>query len=191
MVTPREKVLFQGRYDEKWKMYCFLNVLWVLLVMIVGIPAIPFWLLFGMVYCNKAFAAKECLLCEASLVVGHGVFFKTEKTIPLDKIQDLTLKEGPLLKAFGLCSLKVETAGQSAPQGGSDADLVGLRDARGFRDRVLDQRDAISKHTLPEVSSAHTVQVKNHDGDSVLADIRDTLHRIEDKLTAAGPGNRE
>ncbi len=47
----------------------------------------------------------ECELRQRSLNVKRGFCFRTEKTFPLEKIQDLTLREGPLLNYFGISQL--------------------------------------------------------------------------------------
>ena len=137
------RVLERAEFDPKLRTYWFWNAALVLLVSIVGIVVLPFWLLgFGQWWTRRQFRAMEAELCERSLAYRRGVLFKVEKTIPLEQIQDLTLREGPLLKALGLCSLSIETAGQSATSG-SDARLTGVRDARVFRDAVLTRRDVV------------------------------------------------
>ncbi len=145
MAGNRDAVLYEAEFDEKWKTYWFLQIVLILLATVAGIAVLPFWFLgWGAWYCRRYYENLRCTLFERSLVVGRGIFFRVEKTIPLDKIQDMTLREGPLLKQFGLLSLGIETAGQSSPQGASEAKLVGIKNARAFRDRVLDQRDALA-----------------------------------------------
>lgn len=179
MITPREKVLFTAAFDPKWKVYHLLKVLLGLVASIIGILVVPFWVLgLGQWYCRRYFERLECVLCERSLVIGRGIYFRVEKTIPLDKIQDMTLIEGPLLKTFGLCQLKVETAGQSAAQsGGSEANLIGIVEARQLRDRVLDQRDAVTGIGAGE-PRAERRQAAGAEADLLTA-IRDSLQRIE------------
>jgi putative membrane protein len=144
MHTERERILYRAEFDEKWKTYWFLQIVIIFLATVVGIVLIPFWLLgWGVWYCRRYFDNLNCFLGERSLMVGRGVLFRVEKTIPLDKIQDMTLREGPLLKYFGLLQLQIETAGQGSAQGTSEAKLIGIKNARDFRDRVLDQRDAL------------------------------------------------
>ena len=124
-----DKALLEAEFETKLKAYWFLQVLLGFVVSIIGIPLALFWVLgWGQWWAKRSYESLRCILYERSLVVKRGVVFKTEKTIPLDKIQDLTVREGPLLRAFGLRSLKIETAGQSSPQGRADADLVGVVD---------------------------------------------------------------
>jgi putative membrane protein len=145
MSVQREKILYRAEFDPKWKVYCFMQVLLVFAITFIGIPLIPFWLLgWGQWYSRRYFENLHCHLGERSLMVGRGIYFRVEKTIPLDKIQDLTLREGPVQKAFGLLQLQIETAGQGGAQGASEAKLIGVKDAREFRNRVLDQRDKLA-----------------------------------------------
>ena len=147
-----------------------------MLASVVGILAIPVWLLgLGQWYTRRTFEALQCVLTARSLIVRRGIFFKVEKTIPLDKIQDLSLREGPLLKAFGLMSVKVETAGQSAPQGSSEANLVGIVDARKFRDRVLDQRDQVTNVGTGQEGDHEVAQDEQI---QLMREIRDAVVRL-------------
>ena len=143
-------------------------------VTVIGIVILPIWLLgLGQWYVRRSFEAMKCDLHERTLVVKRGIFFKVEKTIPLDKIQDLTVKEGPLLRALGLRSLKIETAGQGTP-GASEADLVGIVNPLDFRDEVLRQRDSMSAVPVSrpgtDEGTIGTVEL--------LTEIRDLLSQI-------------
>ncbi len=96
-----------------------------------------------------------------------------ERTIPLDKIQDLTFREGPLLKAFGLSIFKIETAGNTG-QGSSDMTLIGIINAADFRKKVFDQRDKVTDHSGSAESQESTIKI--------LTEIRDSITRIEQKM---------
>jgi putative membrane protein len=181
MTSAREPVLLRAEFDPKWKTYQFLKTTLVLAGSIIGLPFLPFWVLgFGQWYSRRFFESLRCTLHERSLVVGRGIYFRKERTIPLDKIQDLTLIEGPLLDRFGLCQLAIETAGQrAAAQGTSEADLVGIVGARKFRDRVLAQRDRLESSAAPRSE----VPIEGADTTTaLLIEIRDALQRIEGLL---------
>jgi putative membrane protein len=186
MTEPREKVIFEAAFDPKWKTYFFLRIFFFMVITVVGVVLVPFWLLgWGQWYCKRYFESLKCVLHERSLVIGRGIYFKRERTIPLDKIQDLTLIEGPLLDAFGICQLTVETAGQNMSQGGSEANLVGIVEARALRDRVLDQRDhlaGLSEAPAKAAEPSDTARGRTE----LLAEIRDSLGRIEHLLGSQG-----
>jgi putative membrane protein len=180
----KEIVLLEAEFDAKLQVYWMLSVIIVLFVSVVGIPLIPLWLIFGRGLHRKQLENLSCSLTERTLNLKRGVIFQVEKNIPLDKIQDVGLREGPILRRLGLASLSIETAGQSAPQGGADAALVGVIDPLGFRDAVLNQREAIVHKELPK--SDRALPVPQDQDSAVLVEIRDSLHRIEDVLRAAG-----
>lgn len=166
-------VLQKAEFNPKIKKYILYYGTLLLLITIVGIILIPFWLIIAPHFINKYYNRLDCELTERSLRFEKGLIFHTERTIPLDKIQDLTFKEGPLLKAFGLSIFKIETAGNSA-QGISDLTLIGIINPHQFRQKVFIQRDKVTDNTGSGQSQEDTLQVLN--------DIRDSLKRIEAKI---------
>lgn len=175
-MSNKAVILQEAKFNPKIKSY----ILWygslICLVMIFTIPLIPFWLIFGSLYLNRYFERLECELTTRSLRFKKGYIFHTERTIPLDKIQDLTFKEGPLLKHFGLSILKIETAGNTG-QGTSDLSLIGIIDAFEFRTKVFEQRDIVTDNTSASASAS-----SDSDSIDILKEIRDSLKRIEGKL---------
>jgi putative membrane protein len=87
----------------------------------------------------------------------------------LENIQDISFIEGPLLRSFNLCILKIETAGGSSDYANTMR-LVGIVDAPAFRLKVLEQRTRLKQ-----------IQLVNND-QSLLIDIKSSLLRIEDLL---------
>lgn len=73
------------------------------------------------------------------LVVEQGVLFRTTISIPLDRIQHVDTRQGPLERLFGLSRVVVYTAaGMSA-----DGSIPGLEEseAAGLRDRLARRGD--------------------------------------------------
>lgn len=170
------QVLRQATFDERLKTYELLNVAIVIFVTLIGIPLLLLWFFgVGQYVTRRRFESMECTLRERSLNFSKGVVVRVQKNVPLDKITDLAVIEGPLLRKFGLVRLKVETAGQSTGPGGALLSLIGIEGALDFRDAVLSQRDLVTAHTTGNVTPAG-------DDRAVLVDIRDALLRIERKL---------
>jgi len=171
-----EKILASAEFDARLPTYFMLQALFVLLVSLVTIPLIPLWAIFGRIVHKKQYESLGCDLTERSLNIRRGFMFKVQKNIPLDKITDLAVNEGPVLRYFGLCTMKIETAGGGG-QGDSmgQAALPGVVTALEFRDKVLDQRDLVMGG-VP--APAPTVPTE----DGIMVDIRDTLQRIEKSL---------
>lgn len=156
-------------FDPKIKFYLVLQVASILCATMVGIFALPIWIIVGPFWANLYFPSIEARLGNRSLVYKHGVWFRSEMNIPLDKIQDVSLHHGPILDWLGLATLKVENAGGG--QAGSNVTLIGVRDPEAFRAEIIARRDAITLNAKPEATDIE-----------LLREIRDSLLRIEAKL---------
>ena len=163
----------QVQFSPKLKVCLFAKtgVLW--LATVIGIFLLPLWFIFGPWWARRHYENLRLEVTDRSVIVAKGIVFKQELTIPLDRIQDISVREGPLLQKFGLLGLRIETAGQrNLTTGQSEADLIGVVNARQVRDYILSQRDqliAASKPNIPDTTA-------------LLTDIRDSLQRIEAKL---------
>jgi len=184
-----------ARFSPKLRVYAYVNSLLLLLVSIIGIPLIPIWLVLGWVWSGRYFDSLRCELDDRHLRIRRGVLFRKTKTIPLDRIQDFTLQDGPILRAFGLCTLRIETAGQSAPQGSADANLTGLLGAEEFQEVVLERRDRLMQQLAGGAQAPSTVDAMQENlpgvattppalppSEHVLVEIRDLLRSIESQL---------
>lgn len=177
----RTNRLLEAQFDPRLKTYVYVGGILTCVVTVVGIVLLPFWLFLGRLYINRYYESLFCELTTRALRFKKGVWFQTERTIPLDKIQDLTFREGPILRYFGLSTLKVETAGQSG-SGKSDMSLTGIVDSRAFRQRVLDQRDKTTEQQSD--LRAPTASTDGNEQIFLLKEIHGTLKRIEQKLDA-------
>lgn len=176
-MSRNQVVLHKAKFNPRLKTYIMFITSLVLIVTVIGIFVLPIWLIMGNWYLNRYFECLECELTTRSIRFRKGYWFKTERTIPLDKIQDVTFKEGPILNYLSLSTLKFETAGQSV-QGGADLSLTGIVGATEFRNMVLEQRDRVT-------DGVGNQAVVNDDPDSVISvlkDIRAALGRIEGQL---------
>lgn len=136
-----ESTLKRAEFNPAIRRYLLFYIAFILLVTVMGIPLMMLWFLgWGQWITGKYFHSLECTLTDRHLQFSKGHFFKTEKTIPLENIQDLTFIDNPLLKYFELRILKVETAGNSS-QTGADMKLMGIMDAAGFKREVMAARD--------------------------------------------------
>lgn len=179
-------ILREAEFDPKVKQYWLIAPVIILTVLIVTIPLAILWYVIAGFFVDKYIANLSCTLTERTLDIKKGILNKTESTIPLEKITDLQLFQGPLMRYFGLHGFKVETAGQSGGAAGSLVNIVGIVDTKGFRKDVLERRDRLhdrqtgsGSKPAPAASSdpsASTEQVE------LLREMRDMLARIETHL---------
>ena len=114
-----------------------------LMMWIVGVViAFVYALTFGPWLSRKQADVLEYRLYESNLFVHQGVFFIKRKTIPLDRITDIVLVQGPLLRHFGLWRLDIQTAGSGQQR--AEAYLYGLTDPEQAKEIILNARDAVS-----------------------------------------------
>ena len=167
-----------AEFNPGIKIYLLLYVALIMTVILVTIPFVIFWFAgIGQYFSRRYYENLKCTLTSRHLVFSKGVLFKVEKTIPLENIQDLTFLENPLLKAFDLRILKIETAGSSNPQG-SDMKLIGILNTMDFKERVLRQREILTsgKETAEPRPAANDGQMVE-----ILKEIKDILNEIKNK----------
>lgn len=153
------------------------------------IPILPIAIPIAAWYWKRYYAHLRVRLTTRELKVDRGVMIREEKSIPLEKITDLAVFQGPIMRRMGLKGIKVETAGQSS---GTSAlvSIVGIEDVDEFRDRVLSQRDRITDtDDEPRALPASEPSVGGEIDRALLTavtEIRDTLARIETSLSNRG-----
>ncbi len=178
MTTSRDSVLLEAEFDRRVMPYGRLAVALILVITVVGIPLIPFWLIWSVSYLPRAYDRFSARLTPTSLEVTRGVYFRSDSTIPLDRITDVRLHDDPLMRRYGLQGLKVETAGAAGSGASSEGNLVGVADAAAFRDAVLRQREVLQEGGLPTNVATSSPQSGDND---LLVEIRDLLKSIDSK----------
>ncbi len=168
----------KAEFNTKVCTYWLLSGATILTSTIVGIPLLLLWFPIGLVFTKRYLDRMECQLTDKTLKVKKGIFIRIEKTIPLEKITDMGMVQGPIMRYFNLHKLTVETAGQSGQ--GALVSLTGIVDAKSFRQAVLNQRDHVSATSSQSVQEA--MGQEPSDASSLLSEIRDTLLRIEAQL---------
>lgn len=176
MTSSRDEILLEAEFDRRVMGYGRLAVSLLLVVTVAGIPLIPFWLLWSISYLPRAYDRFSARLTPSSLELTRGVYFRSDSTIPLDRITDVRLHDDPLMRFSGIQGLKVETAGQSGTTG-SEGNLIGVVNAAAFRDAVLRQREILQEGG-PPASATSTAASSDND---LLVEIRDLLKSIDSK----------
>jgi len=156
-------------FDRKIIIYWWLTANIGLLSTIIGIPLMLFWVPFGWIIHQKQYNHMSAALTERSVNMRMGWIFKKQQNIALDKLTDVSIHEGPLLKAFGVVRMQFETAG-AAP-----FILTGVKNSEEFRDLVLEQRDSLVSNSIPDNT--------NVGSENVFVEIRDLLKSIDSKLS--------
>ncbi len=186
------QVLREAAFDPKVKKYWVWGTVLPLTVFVVTIPLAIIYFLIASLFIDRYLKNLSCTLTERTLEIKKGILNKTESTIPLEKITDLQLFQGPMMRYFGLHGFKVETAGQSSGAGGSLVRIVGIVDTKAFRKAVLNQRDRLHDGAGRSGTSTAPMPPEGQHPDegtqTVLHDISTTLKRIEEHLKHGSEG---
>ncbi|MDY6926648.1 MAG: PH domain-containing protein [Pseudomonadota bacterium] len=167
-----EKILRSASFNPKVKTYWLISLLIVSGLTVIGIPLLLISIPIMLFISERMLRAMSADLTERKLVVKRGVFFKVEKSIPLEKITDVAMSQGPLMRAMGLYSLSFETAGQSGQ--GALVSMLGIEDAAGFREAILTQKDNYPTSTRTDKSQPSQ--------QSELTELTESVKRIEKML---------
>lgn len=169
----------KAEFDPKVRTYWLVSGMLLCVVTLVGIPFLLVWVPLGLFLTGRYLKRMECLLTDKALKVKKGMLVRVEKTIPLEKITDMAMVQGPVMRHFGIFKLTVETAGQSGP--GALVALIGIVEAKAFREAVLAQRELVSGQVRP---NAGAESPPDSSPSATLEEVRDSLLRIEAHLSA-------
>lgn len=160
-----EKIIQEATFNPLIQRYILFTIAFFLLISVIGIPLLlPWFLGLGQLVCRRYYQHLHCTLTERHLEFRKGVWFRVEKTIPLENIQDLTFVVNPLLSLLDLKILKIETAGHTE-KFGADMKLIGIKEAEAFKKRVLLQREVLvsgqTTSTVPDLSIALLTEIRD------------------------------
>ena len=71
---------------------------------------------------------------EEQLVIEHGVLSRNRRTIPFDRIQDISLEQKLLARLFGVSIARIETGGGGGDEG--ELNCISRAEADRLRDRI-------------------------------------------------------
>jgi membrane protein YdbS with pleckstrin-like domain len=112
-------------------------------------------------------------LTGSEITWRRGVWFRTTGIVPYNRITNIDIVQGPVSRAFGIASLKIQTAGYSA-RGGAEIRMDGI-------ERFEELREAIMSH----VRGSKPVAVETYAADASARTFEE-LTRIRRLLETRG-----
>ena len=111
-----------------------------------GIAFVAWWiyyLVFGRWLIERQCEELNYRVEGKTLRIDWGVFFLKRKAIPLDRVTDFVLVQGPLMRMFNVWALQVQTA--STGTGIPEATLIAVEFPEQIRDELLKLRDEAAR----------------------------------------------
>jgi membrane protein YdbS with pleckstrin-like domain len=133
------------------------------------------------------------VMSERSLRIRRGIWVIHETTLTFENVQNVTVRQGPLQRYFGIANLLLETAGggqsQAGPQGmqttAAHRGLIeGVADAQRIRDLIMNRLRKSRTTGLgdeAEVRDRGRAWTETHV--CVLREIRDSLQALPPSTT--------
>ena len=88
--------------------------MWVSLVTVVGKPLIPIVAsIYWVWYASRKREFHTLELDEVNVKSKRGVVFRSETNVPLERIIDVSVHQGPLMRNFGVHKARIERAGRT------------------------------------------------------------------------------
>lgn len=146
--SEKQEFTIKREQVARYFYYSYTLMIIVVGIWIVGIGlilAILYALTLGLWLSKKQAQALKYWLDGSTLRADSGVFFLKRKAIPLDRITDVVLAQGPLMKWCGLWELRIQTAGTG--QAMPEVSLYGLTQPEQVRDLLIKERDKIISHS--------------------------------------------
>lgn len=132
------------------------------------------------------------LLTPTEMTWGRGILWKQTGIVPYNRITNVDIIQGPLMRLFGVSNLRIQTAGYSANQL-AEIKLQGIRDPEPLRAVIMDF--VRSGYPVAAVTGAEVAAVSPSDRPdspagvaedaAILQEIREigaVLKRIDEKM---------
>lgn len=104
-------------------------------MLLVPVAVLLYWLWIELVFMRLGYEVDE-----DSVNIRQGVVFHVEKVIPLEKITDIKLIQGPLMRCFGVYNVYLQTAGSGNQMPEAIMVFESHRKAVEVRERIMAAR---------------------------------------------------
>lgn len=120
-------------------------------------------------------------LNETEVSWKRGVWFHTTGIVPYNRITDISISQGPIMRMFKISHLKIQTAGGGTAKGAPEIQIEGQIFAEELRAMIMDYvrgSKAAGGATVGVVEPAH---VGNMSNDELLNEVRKIRKLLEKK----------
>lgn len=117
-----------------------LPLMWAGVSMLGGLALIGLIWAFVFWYPSAAYRNAGWRLTEAGLEIRRGVFWRSEISIPRDRVQHVDVHQGPIARPYGLAKVVVHTAGTL--NASVELDGINYDVAQKLRERIVAMKES-------------------------------------------------
>lgn len=128
------------------------------------------------------FNSIQYMMNDTEITWKRGVFFKKTGIVPYNRITDVMISQGPIMRIFGISHVGIQTAGGRTPNGNSEIRIEGQLHATELRAIMMDHIRSINQAGGATVGVAETVKHTQTGSDGeLLEEIRKIRELLEKK----------
>ncbi|WP_288846256.1 PH domain-containing protein [uncultured Fructobacillus sp.] len=121
-------IYFAGNWALQYflKFYLPIWAIWGLFL------AIVLWFIIGILLVRYRYAFYHFMVNETDVEIKKGFFFRTHTAIPIARVQNVDLDQGPILRLFKLQQVHILTGGS-----GHEIEALTEAEAEQFKNKVM------------------------------------------------------
>ncbi|MEQ1510295.1 MAG: PH domain-containing protein [Sphingopyxis sp.] len=113
------------------------------------VPALGLFALAIVGYTWAAWARFTWRVDEDDIAISSGIFSRNDRTIPFDRIQDVSIEQGLLARMLGLAKVGFETgSAESDKKDGGKLNAIAMADAQALREHIREHRAGTTVQTV-------------------------------------------
>jgi len=95
-------------------------------------------LIFVLIWSRLYYVSVVYHLNDTEMTWKRGVWFRKTGIVPYNRITNVDIVQGPVMRMFGISNLKIETAGGNAGKSSAEIQLEGIADPEPLRAMIMD-----------------------------------------------------
>lgn len=120
---------------------------WIVFIKAIGVPPVVatavvavlvLSLLFVLIWTGLYYKSVVYHLNSTEMTWKRGVWFRKTGIVPYNRITNVDIAQGPIMRLFGISNLKIQTAGSSGSNGSPEISLEGMDDPEPLRAMIMD-----------------------------------------------------
>ncbi len=123
-----------------WAACCawmFVDSIFTILI-VIGLAVLGVCVVFACIWAPLYYKSVVYHLNDTEMTWKRGVFFRKTGIVPYNRITNVDIVQGPVMRLFGISHLKIETAGGGASKSSAEIQLEGISDPEPLRQLIMD-----------------------------------------------------